>query len=93
MKNLLKFTAAAAIVLSMASCTVTKSRAVSRAEIGEERGESKTLTVFGIEINGKYGLKEAARKGGITGPVAVIDEKVTSYVLFSKKTLIVTGKN
>lgn len=93
MKKVLKSLAVVGTVFTMASCTVTSPLAVSKATIGEERGESKTISFLTIELNGNYGVEEAVKKGNITGAVATIDEKVTNYVLFQKKTMIVSAKN
>jgi hypothetical protein len=83
-----------ALVLSMAltSCTVIAPVTASRAEIGDLRGVSETTVFFGIELNKNYGVKEAATNGKIKSAIATVDEKVTNYVLFQKKQLIVTAK-
>jgi len=93
MKNLNKFLVAGLVAATLSSCTVTLPVTVSRAEIGEKRGVSKTGVLFGvIYLNGEYGIKEAAKKGKITSAIATVDEKTTSYLIFSKKELIVTAK-
>jgi hypothetical protein len=43
-------------------------------------------------LNSKYGIKDAAKNGNITSAIATVDEKTTSFLLFSKKTIIVTAK-
>ncbi len=90
MKTILGGIAAAAI---LSSCSVTFPMAVSNATIGDSQGKSETGVLFGVfYLNGDYGIKEAAKQGGITGGVATVDERTQSYVIFSKKTLIVTGE-
>jgi len=93
MKNLNKilFAGLAAIVLS--SCTVTLPVAVSNAEIGEKRGVSESTVLFGvIFLNGEYGVKEAAKNGGISTAIATVDEETKNMIFFAKKKLIVTAK-
>lgn len=76
----------------MASCSTTLPMAVSEAPIGAKTGISKTISIgYGLDLNGNYGVKEAAKNAGITGPIATADEKTTNYILFKKKELIVTG--
>ena len=82
---------AAAALLS--SCSVTFPMAASNASIGDNVGKSETGVVFGVfYLNGDYGIKEAAKKGGITKGIATVDERTQSYIIYSKKTLIVTGE-
>jgi len=76
----------------LASCAITLPVAVSNAPIGEKRGVSTTTIFAGIYFNSNYGVKEAATKGKITGPIATIDEKTSNYIFFFKKELIVTSK-
>lgn len=80
-------------VALVSSCTVIVPVTVSNAEIGEQRGESKTTILFGcLYLNNNYGIKDAAENGGITSAIATVDEKTTSFILFSRKTMIVTSK-
>ena len=82
---------AAAALLS--SCSVTLPVALSNAPIGDNLGKSKTGIVFSVfYLNKNYGIKEAAKQGGITKGIATVDEKTQNYIVFSKKTLIVTGE-
>ncbi len=83
-----------AVVLSIAltSCTVIAPVTASRAEIGNLRGVSETTVFFGIELNKDYGIKDAANNGKIKSAIATVDEKVTNYIIFQKKELIVTAK-
>lgn len=72
---------------------MTLPKAVSNAPIGDKKGVSSSVVIFGtIYLNGNYGVKEAAKNGKITGAIATVDEKTTSYVFFMKKELIVTSK-
>ncbi len=87
----ISFVAITALVFT--SCTVVAPITASDAEIGSKRGVSKTASVLGIEFNTNYGIKEAAKNGKITSPVATVDEKITSFLgLFKKKELIITAK-
>ena len=80
----------AAIALN--SCTVIAPVTASRAEIGDKRGVSETTVVLGVELNKDYGVKDAANNGKITSAIATVDEKVTNFLIFQKKQLIVTAK-
>ncbi len=85
------FVAVAALIFT--SCTVIAPITASDAEIGNKRGVSKTSVFLGIELNKNYGVKEAAKNGKITSPVATVDQKTTSFLgLFKKRELIITGK-
>ena len=84
---------ASATIATLNSCTVVAPVTVSSAEIGDLRGESHSLVVFGgVYLNPKYGIKDAAINGNITSAIATVDEKTTSFILFSRKTMIVTAK-
>ncbi|NJM15733.1 MAG: hypothetical protein HC896_10530 [Bacteroidales bacterium] len=94
MKNIKNIFALGFAIAVFASCSVTVPVAFSDAKIGSKEGVSTTSVVLGIQTNGKYGIREAADNGKITGPVATVDEK-TSLVFplfFYKKELIITGE-
>jgi len=92
-KRILNVIIAASCSALLASCAITLPVAVSIAPIGTKTGVSSSVVLFGsIYLNGDYGVKDAANKGKISGAIATIDEKTTSYVFFSKKELIVTSK-
>lgn len=81
------------VAMITSSCSVTFPVTASGAAVGDKIGESSTVVLFGIQMNKSYGVVEAARVGGIKGPVAYVDEKVTNYFgLFIKRTIIVNGK-
>jgi hypothetical protein len=81
------------IIAGISSCTVVKPITISNAEIGDLRGKSSSIVLFGsVYLNSKYGIKDAAKNGNITSAIATVDEKTTSFLLFSKKTIIVTAK-
>lgn len=80
-----------AVAASFASCSITMPLSVSEAPIGNKKGVSKTGVFLGIMFNKEYGIAEAAKNGGITGAIATVDEKTTSYVVFVKKEIIVQG--
>ena len=86
----------------LASCSVTRPYAVTNNAIGSKEGKSSTTVVFGsssgqqlavglIVTNGKFGVIEAAKKGGID-KVATVDVKTTNFYLFQKVEIIVTGE-
>ncbi len=89
----IKYLIASLMVLNLISCTVIAPITASSAEIGSLRGTSNTTVLFNsIYLNKNYGIKEAADNGNIKSAIATIDEKTTSFLIFSKKTLIVTAK-
>lgn len=92
MKSISKFLLVAMVAMIVASCSVTVPVTVSKAEIGDLRGVSKSTVFMGIYFNKKYGIKEAAKKGGINSAIATVDEKTINYIIFQKKELIVTAK-
>jgi hypothetical protein len=94
MKRLiLSIVVASATLATMGSCTVVRPVTISDAEMGDLRGESHSIVVFGgVYLNPKYGIKDAAYNGNITSAIATVDEKTTSFLLFSRKTMIVTAK-
>jgi len=80
------------VALALTSCTVIVPVTASRAEIGKLRGVSETAVFLGIEFNKNYGVKEAANNGKIKSAIATVDEKITNFIIFKKKQLIVTAK-
>jgi hypothetical protein len=82
-------TAAAAI---LSSCTATVPVTASAAPIGNKVGTSKTLVIGVWQLNKNYSVAEAAHNGKIKGGVASVDVKVTNFLLFQKRELIVTGE-
>jgi hypothetical protein len=77
----------------LTSCAFTTPIAVSNAKIGTKRGVSKSVSILNfIDLNGNYGIKEAANNGGITKGIATVDQKVNYLFLISTKELIVTGE-
>lgn len=89
----IKYLVASFMVLNLISCTVIAPITASNAEIGSLRGTSNSTVLFNsIYLNKNYGIKEAADNGNIKSAIATIDEKTTSFLIFSKKTLIVTAK-
>ncbi|MGZ3899609.1 MAG: TRL domain-containing protein [Bacteroidia bacterium] len=92
MKKTLSFVSAIAVAAILTSCSVTVPLAVSAAPIGNKVGTSATTVIFGAwHLNKNFGIAEAAHNGKITGGVAIADLKVTNYVLFKKKEIIVQG--
>lgn len=82
----------AVVALMLSSCSITMPVAVSRAEIGQSRGVSNTVVFLGVFLNSEYGIKEAASNGNITSAIATVDEKVTNFIIFQTRQLIVTAK-
>lgn len=82
----------AVVALMLSSCSITMPVAVSRAEIGQSRGVSNTVVLLGVFLNSEYGIKEAASNGNITSAIATVDEKVTNFIIFQTRQLIVTAK-
>lgn len=91
MKKILSFVTIVAAAATITSCSVTSPLAVSAAPIGNKVGTSKCTLFFGLQFNRNFGIAEAAHNGGIKGGVATADLKVTNYVFFIKKEIIVTG--
>ncbi len=92
-KTLLLSSIAGLAALTFSSCAVTTPHAISDAKIGNKVGVSKTIVLFGTwYLNGKFGLTEAVKNGKISGGVATIDDKVTNYLFFYSKEIIVTGE-
>ena len=93
-QNLKYIFSAVVLVAALSSCTVTVPYAVTDNPIGAKKGVSKTAVILGtIQLNGNYGVAEAAKKGRIKGGISTIDIRTTSYFgpIFYTKELIVTG--
>jgi len=92
MKKTLSFVSIIAAAAIVTSCSVTVPLAVSAAPIGNKVGTSKTTVLFGAwQLNKEFGIAEAAHNGNIKGGVATADLKVTNFVFFTKKEIIVQG--
>lgn len=96
MKKTFKIFSALALVAIVSSCSITTPVAVTEQAIGSKSGVSSSGVLFGaIELNKDYSVAEAAKNGGITGPIATVDEKISyhplAFIIF-KKELIVTGQ-
>lgn len=92
MKKLKGLTAGIIVALGLSSCTIIQPYAVTDHPVGSKKGVSKTGVILGaIYLNGDYGIADAAKNGRIKGPISTVDLKVTSYLIFSTKELIVTG--
>ncbi len=77
----------------VSSCTVILPVTASRAEIGDKKGVSTSVVVFGmIYLNKNYGIKDAAKNGNITSAIATVDEKTKTMLFYQVKELIVTAK-
>jgi hypothetical protein len=84
--------------LVVTSCSTVMPITATNNEIGDKVGKSTSTCLFsyggissGIVLNEDYGIQEAAKNGGLT-TIATVDLKVQNYILFTKHTLIVTGK-
>lgn len=91
MKKLVLSIGVIAVAALTSSCSVTLPLAVSAAPIGNKTGTSSTTVLFGAQLNKNFGISEAAKNGKITGGVATADIKTTSFIIFRKKQIIVTG--
>lgn len=81
------------VAMVFASCTLTVPVAASDAPIGNKKGTSTTIVVAGlIFLNKNYGLADAIKNGKMTGGIAIIDEKVSNFVLFQKRELFIYGE-
>ena len=93
MKNLKRTLLVSFCLLAITSCTTILPVAVSDAEVGSKSGMSESTVLFGsIYLNKEFGIKDAAENGNITSAIATVDMKTKSYLIFQKKTLIVTAK-
>ena len=93
-KTIQKIGFVAFTALTLTSCSVTAPVTASGATIGAKRGVSETNVVLGIELNKDFGIKEAAKNGNITTPIATVDQTVFTFLggLFMKKELIITAE-
>lgn len=92
MKKISTLLIASALTLMLSSCSTTMPIAASKAEIGQLRGTSSTVVLFGVYLNSSYGVKDAATNGNISSSIATVDEKVTNFIIFQTRQLIVTAK-
>ena len=92
MKKLTTLFIASALTFMVSSCSTTMPVAASKAEIGQSRGTSSTVVFLGVYLNSEYGIKEAATNGNISSAIATVDEKVTNFIIFQTRQLIVTAK-
>lgn len=93
---------AAGTIALMTSCSLTTPVTATNNEIGTKEGRSSTIILGGTAgygqlgygafvTNKNYGVIEAAKKGGID-KIGTVDVKVTSYIIFKKVELIVSGE-
>jgi hypothetical protein len=93
MKKISKLLAVACVGLFISSCAVTVPYAATDQPIGSKTGISATSRFLNFEFNGEHGVAEAAKNGGIQGPISTVDIRTTNYIfLFSKREIIVTGE-
>lgn len=88
------------ILIAATSCSSIRPYTATNNSIGEEVGKSKTTLIFGrssgdnlqsgFSTNKKFGVIEAAKKGGIE-KIGCVDVKTTNYVIFQKVEIIVRG--
>ena len=106
MKKVIKFSAIAACVFAMSSCSVCSTRvgmaslytnvstgeAVTSNELGNKVGESSATNLFGLLATGDASIQKAATKAGIS-EISHVDSKTTNFLgLFTKFTTLVYGK-
>lgn len=98
-KNILGVGFAAAM---LTSCAVTTPMVVTNNSVGTKVGVSKTVCIggapgssrtqyHGIMLNKNFGVVEAAKNGKIS-KIGAVDVKVTNYVFFQMKEMIVAGE-
>ena len=77
----------------LASCAVTTPFRVTNNEVGTKIGRSNTLCIGSIQMNKKFGIIDAAKKGKIS-KIGVVDIKIDTYIpgLIYKKEFIVSGE-
>ena len=104
MKKLLTIIAAAGM---LASFSITTPVTATNNRIGSKTGVAEATCLFstpsfgsgtntilsnGLVLGGKnYTIANAAKNGGIT-KIATVDHKSQNFILFSKKSIIVTGE-
>ena len=99
LKNLLGFGFAVAL---LTSCAVTTPMLVTNNSVGTKVGVSKTVCIggapgsartqyHGIILNNNFGVVEAAKNGKIS-KIGAVDVKVTNYIFFQMKEMIVAGE-
>jgi hypothetical protein len=92
MKKIYQIVSVIAIATILSSCSVTFPVTASAASVGNKVGTSKTIVLGVWQLNKNYGVAEAAHNGKIKGGVATVDVKVTNFLFFQKRELIVTGE-
>ena len=99
MKNIKSLMLSAVVAVGLlSSCAVTRPYAVTGNPIGSKTGVSTTGVVFGvIQLNGKHGVQDANKNGGITGGISTVDIKYSHYgfpaaLFFMQREVIVTGE-
>lgn len=93
MKNLKTIFGALILGATLASCSLTVPYAITDNPVGVKKGVSESFYIGVIELNGNFGIAEAAKKGKIKGGISTVDMKTTYYLsgLLWKRELIVTG--
>ena len=106
MKNIYKIFTVVTLGFSIVSCSTILPIQATNNKVNLKKGTSTnsclfaapipgqgpgTAVSYGICFNKKYGIIEAAKKGGID-KVGSVDLKSTNYLLFTKYELIVTGE-
>jgi hypothetical protein len=90
------------VSLIFTSCAVTSPMSVTNNLVGSKIGVSKTICLggapgsgktqyHGIILNNNFGIVEAAKNGKIS-KIGAIDVKVTNYIFFQMKEMIVSGE-
>ena len=92
MKKIYQIASVIAAAAILSSCSVTAPVTASAAPLGNKVGTSSTIVLGVWQLNKNYGVAEAAHNGKIKGGVATVDVKVTNFLIFQKRELIVTGE-
>jgi hypothetical protein len=93
MKNFKTILGALVLGTTLASCSITVPYAVTENPVGANQGGSESFYIGTIELNGDFGIADAAKNGKIKGGISTVDMKTTTYFpfLLYKRELLVTG--
>jgi hypothetical protein len=104
--KIIKYAFAIILIISMASCTVTRPYAVTNNPIGTKVGSSTNpclsffnssrfasdISAYGLCLNNaNYGIQQSAKNAGIT-KVGAVDLKTRNVLIMHTYTLIVYGE-
>tara|TARA_B110000046_G_scaffold94677_1_gene102421 strand:+ start:812 stop:1078 length:267 start_codon:yes stop_codon:yes gene_type:complete len=82
MKNFKTTWGALVLAATLALCLMTVPYAITENSVGDKKGTSESLYIGLNELNGDFGIAEAAKKGKIKGEILSVDMKTTNYIPF-----------